>query len=95
MTGPNLEALVIYAWVGEDEFGSGKVGLKQGVVPAGVIPLVAMDFHLDRLTKVKGQMEALADQSDKKRYLCKFVFSEIVDETECGEPPAEAKTAAP
>ena len=45
------EPLTIYAWVGEDEYGSGRVGLKQGVVPAGIIPLVAMDYHLDRLQR--------------------------------------------
>lgn len=40
------EPLAIYAWVGEDEYGSGKVGIKQGMVPAGIIPLAAMDYHL-------------------------------------------------
>jgi len=34
----------LYAWIGPDEFGSGKVGLKQGRVPAGYIPLVVMDY---------------------------------------------------
>lgn len=27
------EALAIYAWVGEDELGSGRIGLKIGIVP--------------------------------------------------------------
>lgn len=37
-----MENLKIYAWVGEDEFGSGEIGLKQAIVPAGVIPMVAI-----------------------------------------------------
>ena len=36
-----VEDVELYAWVGEDEFGSGEIGLKQGLVPAGMIPLVA------------------------------------------------------
>lgn len=34
-------ALKLYAWIGEDEFGSGEVGIKQARVPAGFIPMVA------------------------------------------------------
>ncbi len=37
-----VEDLDLFAWVGEDEFGSGEIGLKQGLVPAGCIPLVAV-----------------------------------------------------
>ena len=33
----------LYAWIGEDEFGSGVVGIKQARVPAGLIPLVAIE----------------------------------------------------
>jgi hypothetical protein len=33
----------LFAWVGDDEFGSGAVGIKQARVPAGLIPLVAVD----------------------------------------------------
>jgi len=75
----------IYAWIGEDEFGSGKVGLKQGVVPAGTIPLVAMDYHLDRLAKLLPQMEAQAAAYGKKIRLVKFVATEIAAETKAGE----------
>jgi hypothetical protein len=31
----------LFAWVGEDEFGSGEVGLKQALTHLGLIPLVA------------------------------------------------------
>jgi hypothetical protein len=78
------EALAIYAWVGADEHGSGKVGLKQGIVPAGTIPLVAMNYHLDRLAKLKPQMEAQAAASGKKIRLVKFVEVEIAAETKAG-----------
>ena len=78
--------LVIYAWVGEDELGSGRVGLKQGMVPAGMIPLVAMDYHLDRLAKLLPHMEAQAKASGKKLRLMKFVATgEIAAETKAGK----------
>lgn len=77
--------VVLYAWIGEDELGSGKIGLKQGMVPAGIIPLVAMDYHLDRLAKLKPQMEAMAAASGKKIRLVKFVATgEVAAETKGG-----------
>jgi hypothetical protein len=79
------EPLAIYAWVGEDEQGSGRIGLKQGIVPAGVIPLVAMSYHLDKLAKLKPQLEKQAALSGKKIRLCKFIEVETVAETEAGE----------
>jgi hypothetical protein len=80
------DPLVIYAWVGEDEFGSGRVGLKQGIVPAGTIPLVAMDYHLDRLARLVPQMEAQAQRFGKKLRLMKFVATgEAAAETEAGK----------
>lgn len=79
------ERLAIYAWVGEDENGSGKIGLKQALVPAGMIPLVAMDYHLDRLAKLKPEMERQAAKYGKKIRLVKFEATEIVAETMEGE----------
>lgn len=77
--------LTIYAWVGEDELGSGKVGIKQGRVPAGIIPLVAMDYHLDRLAKLLPGMEAQAAKSGKRIRLMKFVSTgECAAETKAG-----------
>ena len=84
--------LAIYAWVGEDEHGSGKIGLKQGIVPAGMVPLVAMSYHLDRLVKLKPQMEAQAAAYGKKIRLCKFVMTEVAAETEAGEWPKNPTT---
>jgi hypothetical protein len=77
--------MVIYAWVGEDELGSGRVGIKQGVVPAGIIPLAAMEFDLFKLERLKVQMECQAAASGMKIRLVKFVATEIVTETEAGE----------
>jgi hypothetical protein len=75
----------IYAWIGEDELGSGVVGIKQALVPAGMIPLAAMAHHLDRLTKRADVMEWQARLYGKKIRLCKFVMTEVVQETEAGE----------
>ena len=39
-----LEDHSILAWVGEDEHGSGVIGIKQAQVPAGFIPLAVDGF---------------------------------------------------
>jgi hypothetical protein len=86
--GPQVQAmtpnLTMYAWVGEDELGSGVVGLKQAMVPAGMVPLAAMGHHLDRLTKLAPAMELQARQYGKKIRLVKFEAVEVVDETKAG-----------
>lgn len=70
----------LYAWVGEDELGSGKVGLKQGLVPAGMIPLVSTDqTKLDRAHLVE-QMQAQANRYGKTIQLVRFVFDAVVQE---------------
>ena len=80
-----MDNVTIYAWVGEDELGSGKVGIKQALTPAGMIPLAAMSYHLDRLAKLAPAMEAQAAASGKKIRLCKFVAMEVAAETKAGE----------
>jgi hypothetical protein len=81
-----LKRLSIYAWIGEDDKGSGRIGLKQGLTPAGMIPLVAMDYHLDRLAKLLPQLEEHARESGKKIRLYKFTITEeIAAETKNGE----------
>jgi hypothetical protein len=72
----------IYAWVGRDEFGSGKFGLKQGIVPAGVIPMVSTDQ--EKLDKYWEQAEGQAVAYDQKIYLVKLSFVEVVRETKRG-----------
>lgn len=80
-----MKEIVLYAWVGEDERGSGRVGLKQGMTPAGMIPLAAMDYHLDRLARLTGGMEEQAKMFGKKIRLMKFVSTgDVVAETKAG-----------
>ena len=75
----------LYAWIGEDELGSGRVGIKQAMVPAGMVPLVAMDYHLDRLAKLLPAMERQAKTHGKKIRLVKFVITEeVAAETKAG-----------
>lgn len=82
-----LKDLSIVAWVGMDELGSGRIGMKQGRVPAGYIPLAAMDFDEHKLKRsdLVLQLEAQAHGSGKRIRLVRFRFAEVVMETEHGE----------
>lgn len=82
-----LASIELFAWLGEDdELGSGIVGLKQALVPAGYIPLVATtQAKVDRET-ITVQMEGQASAYGKKIYLCRFTLQEIVASTAEGEP---------
>jgi tRNA A37 threonylcarbamoyladenosine dehydratase len=83
-----LEELELYAWVGEDEYGSGEIGLKQAVVPAGTVAMVAIDRQKVDRPFIQKQLQAIADQYGKPRYLVRFVFAEVVASIE----PRERKT---
>jgi len=74
-----LQALELYAWVGEDEHGSGEIGIKQGHVPAGMIPLVAIDRS--KVEKLKPMLQRQTDGYGKRIYLVRFRYAEIVDAT--------------
>lgn len=76
-----LEDMELYAWMGEDENGSGEVGLKQGVVPAGLIPLVAIGQHKHKMEALRHQMEMQAATFGKRIRLVRFTFAEVIDET--------------
>jgi hypothetical protein len=76
--------LEVYAWVGRDEFGSGVIGLKQGVVPAGTIPMVAIDQQ--KLDKYWNNAEQQAEAYGQRIYLVKLVVVEVVRETKHGTP---------
>lgn len=67
----------LYAWVGEDEFGSGVVGLKAGYVPAGMIPLVCIESHLHKLNTpdIRRQLQAQATKFRKEIRLAEFEFT--------------------
>jgi hypothetical protein len=77
-----LKKIELFAWLGEDELGSGVVGLKQGVVPTGIIPMVAV--RLDKMEKYWEQAEAQAATYGKRIFLCRFEFAEVVRKTEHG-----------
>lgn len=82
-----LEEHYIYAWMGEDECGSGRIGLKQGLVPAGMIPLVAMDYDREKITR-PGLVKTLEQQAakfGKKIRLVRFRFDGIEHATVEGE----------
>ncbi len=73
---PRVEELELLAWVGEDEMGSGRIGIKQALVPAGMIPLAAIGDHLDRLTSdnlLQG-LQLQATHFGKTIRLCRFRF---------------------
>lgn len=65
----------LYAWIGEDEFGSGVVGLKQGIVPAGCIALVAIDRAKIDTPAIRAQLQAQADHFGKPIRLAEFTLS--------------------
>jgi hypothetical protein len=79
----HLRSIELFAWVGEDELGSGEIGIKQGHVPAGYIPLVAISR--DKMSRLAPHMQIQAMHYGKKIRLCRFVFAEVVDETPSGE----------
>lgn len=82
---PELEQTELIAWIGEDEFVQGFFGLKQGVVPAGTIPIVVVKEHEAKLTKYWEQAEAQATAYGKKIYLCRFKLVEVLRETAAGK----------
>lgn len=82
---PNrLKPIELFAWLGEDELGSGEIGIKQGLVPAGYIPLVAI--KLDKISGMMISLNAQAAMYGKKVYLCRFTLQDVVGETVEGEP---------
>lgn len=84
-TPENVKELILYAWLGEDEFGSGKVGLKQALVPAGMIPLVAVDVSKINRDHIHHALQSQADEYGKTIRLCKFVLTEEIITIEPGK----------
>jgi hypothetical protein len=84
----NGQQMVLYALVGDDEFGSGKVGLKQHIVNREKLcPLVVMDFDLHKIDRpdVWDSLNTQAARYNKKIRLCRFEMVEIIKETQVGE----------
>ena len=79
-----LEEIELFAWVGEDEFGSGEIGLKQALVPAGYVAMVAVDRSKIDHPFIQAGLAAQAKRFGKKIRLCRFVFAEVLKETEEG-----------
>ena len=77
-TPENVKKIELYAWLGEDELGSGQVGLKQGIVPAGCIALVAVDESKMGQEYIKKGLQQQANRYGKTIRLCKFAFVEEV-----------------
>lgn len=81
-----LKSIELFAWLGEDELGSGIVGLKQAIVPSGYTALVATSrIKIDRAIITPG-LSLQAAEYGKKIYLCRFKFQEVLWTTEEGEP---------
>jgi hypothetical protein len=70
----------LYAWIGEDERGTGIIGLKQARVPAGYIPLVCIESDRHKLETpfIRLQLQLQADVYGKT---IRFVAFELVDES--------------
>ena len=68
----------IFAWMGEDELGSGEVGIKQGFTPCGLIPLVSVSQEKIGQPKIAEQMQAQSKAYGKTIRLIRFVAQEVV-----------------
>jgi hypothetical protein len=84
--GPQPAALAemsLWAWLGEDEHGSGVIGLKQAQSPAGLIPIVAT--RRAKVERFHPQFEAQAKRYGKRIRFCRFAYAETLRETENGK----------
>jgi hypothetical protein len=86
-----VRALELFAWVGDDESGRGGLGLKQALVPAGYVPLVATDRDRIAAAYIREQLARIADVSGKSRYLVRLGVVEVLDVI---DPDAGAGSAA-
>lgn len=68
----------LYAWIGEDELGSGEVGLKQALVPAGCIPLVSIKRDKIDREYILQQLRSQAARHRKTIKLVRFVMAEEI-----------------
>lgn len=74
----NLESIKLYAWLGEDEFGSGEIGLKQAAVPAGMVPMVATSEAKMNQGFIREAMDAQGKKFGKKIVLCRYRIEEVI-----------------
>lgn len=69
----------LYAWMGEDELGSGEIGLKQALTQAGCIPLVATKKAKMYTNQLPQQLAAQSAACGKTIRLVRFTYAEVVD----------------
>lgn len=74
MLDERIRKLELFAWVGEDELGSDKVGL----IPSGQIPLVATTREKAAQDDIVEQMQAQSIQFAKVIRLVRFTYEEVV-----------------
>ena len=65
----------LLAWIGEDQCGSGEVGIKPAQVAAGIIPIVAVDRDKDKIIRpeIIAQFQVMADLFGKPIRLVRYV----------------------
>ena len=68
------DAVDLLAWIGEDEFGSGKIGIKQAYVAAGCVPIVAVLDDKPKVARqaIVDQMQHMSDQYGKTIRLVRY-----------------------
>jgi len=79
-----IQDMVLYAWVGEDELGSGEIGLKQARCPAGLVPMVACQAGKMEQAYIIEALQQQASVFGKAIRLVKFRFEGVVQTLEPG-----------
>jgi hypothetical protein len=69
---------LLFAWIGEDEYGSGEIGLKQAVTGAGIVPLVATTREKVTRGGIVSQLQAQADRHNKTIRLVRYRYEETM-----------------
>jgi hypothetical protein len=82
----SIAGVELYAWIGEDELGSGTVGLKQALCPAGIVPMVAVEAEKIKQDYIAAQMNLQAAMYGKTIRLCRFALVEVLLETPVKQP---------
>lgn len=80
-----LAEVELFAWIGEDELGSGVVGIKQGFAQTGFTALVATKES--KMQQFSAGMNGQAAHYGKKIYLCRFECKEVIFSTTTGVEP--------
>jgi hypothetical protein len=73
-----IEDVRLFAWLGEDEHGSGLIGLKQALVPAGMIPIVATELAKADQTNIQEALNLQARTYGKPISLVEFRVERVI-----------------